>query len=73
MTFQSALAGVLLASAIILDATGTSPALNRKLVINVLRPLAAERIVPIAKDQTRPCVCNDVDFVAKYRTEYGDA
>jgi hypothetical protein len=73
MTFQSALAGVLLASAIILDATGTSPALNRKLVINVLRPLAAERIVPIAKDQARPCVCNDVDFVAKYRTEYGDS
>lgn len=70
MTFQSALAGVLLASAIVLDAMGASPALNRKLVINVLRPLAAERIVPVAKDRTRQCICNDQDFVAKYRAEY---
>src|SRR6185437_6821598 len=53
MAFQSALAGVLLAAAVVADAAGLpSPAPGEKAVLDLLRPLGTRLLVPVARHRS---------------------
>jgi len=56
MAFQSALAGALLAAAVTAGAAGLEAPQETKSVIDVLRPLGAEVLVPVARDVTGRCI-----------------
>ena len=62
MAFQSALAGVLLASALIADAAGLAANWGGKAVIDLLRPLGRYLVVPTAKHPSGRCICQDPDY-----------
>ncbi|TWI77952.1 ThiF family protein [Lacibacter cauensis] len=71
MAFQSALAGILLASELVLKITGirTSEisALTR---INLLKPITRYMNEPLLKVTHRDCICQDDDFKKQYRAKY---
>lgn len=71
MAFQSALAGIMLAAEIVIDAAGLRPAgLPVRTEIDLLRPLSGTLNAPEAKDSTGRCICRDEDFTAAYRRRY---
>ena len=71
LAFQSALAGMLLATEAICDVL-TGGARRRTLVrrMDVLRPLGDPSPQPALKAGTGSCICEDLDFVAAYRAKY---
>lgn len=72
MAFQSAMAGILLAAEVVIDASGLrSGALPVRTEINVLKPLAGTLCSPEAKHQSGRCICQDPDFQRAYRDKYG--
>ena len=71
MAFQSALAGIMLASDLVKHAAGMPPASTTTTRINLLRPLAPVLGDPRAKDSSGRCICCDQDFLASYRRKYG--
>jgi len=74
MAFQSAAAGILLAAELVIDAgklrSGPAAVSTR---INLLKPLAGELSVPIARDASGRCICADLDYLRvcgeKYATQ----
>lgn len=70
MAFQSALAGVMLAAEVVLDAIGAKRELPVRTEVNLLRPLSGTLSSPEAKRADGRCICQDPDFVAAYREKY---
>src|SRR6266566_1237403 len=71
LAFQSALAGVLLAAALVADAASIlkapPPVVTRA---NLLRPLGPQPSQPIAKHPSGRCICQDADYIAAYEAKY---
>lgn len=71
MAFQSALAGILLAAEMVINAGGLrsepAPASTR---LDLLRPLPSEISVAIAKDSSGRCICADDDYVEIYKRKH---
>ncbi|MDE5445606.1 hypothetical protein GWG65_30180 [Bradyrhizobium sp. CSA207] len=70
MSFQSALAGIMLAADLVKHASGVLNVPTTSTRINLLRPLAAHLHDPKAKDTSGRCICADQDFLAAYRRKY---
>jgi hypothetical protein len=74
MVFQSALAGVLLAAALVADAAGLSaPGPGQKAILNLLRPLPSRLLVPVAPHPSGKCLCQDADFQEAFSTQWPKA
>jgi len=71
MAFQSALAGILLASEFIVGKgalrSGTMPTMTR---IDLLKPIAAYLNDPLLKPSHDRCICQDDDFKTQYKKKY---
>jgi hypothetical protein len=67
---QSALAGVLLAAAVVRDAITGHAADTLVTRINVLRPLASEITLPALRDARGICICTDPVYANAYRSKY---
>ena len=67
---QSALAGVLLAAALVRDAAGASPETTMVTKINILAPLGAEITRAAQADPRGICICQDDDYIRQYRAKY---
>jgi hypothetical protein len=71
MAFQSVLAGVLLAAAIVAEAAGLeAPPPGQKAVLNLLRPITARLLVPVARHPSGKCLCQDADFQAAFEAQW---
>jgi len=75
MAFQSALAGIMLAAEIVIDAAGFRPEAQRsspptRTVIDLLRPLAPILEPPIGR-RSSGCLCNDDDYVSAWNMKFG--
>lgn len=71
MAFQSALAGVMLAAEVVIEAAGLRSAeLPVRTEINLLRPITGTLCIPESKHPSGRCICQDADFVDAYRTKY---
>lgn len=71
MAFQSVLAGVLLAATAVADAAGLPvPPLGQKAVLNLLRPITARLLVPLARHGSGKCLCQDVDYLAAFDAQW---
>ena len=71
MAFQSAMAGIMLASEIILFSMGKSsapPPVTTK--INLLRPVGHLLSEPESKHLSGRCICQDQDFIDVYRSKF---
>ena len=71
MAFQSALAGVLLAAALVREAARLPGPAGTKAIIDLLRPLGSHLTVPMSKHPSGRCICQDPDFQEAYRTRLG--
>ena len=70
MSFQSALAGIMLAAELVKHAAGWPEPAAVSTRINLLRPLGQHLHDPIAPDPSGRCICNDPDFKAAYELKY---
>ena len=71
MAFQSALAGILLASEIVIYSCGLRKVnIETMTRINLLKPIAEYLNEPLAKSQNPSCICNDCDFQNVYSDKY---
>lgn len=70
MSFQSALAGIMLAADLVKHASGLLNVPTTSTRINLLRPLASHLHDPKAKDTSGRCICADQDFLSAYRRKY---
>ena len=71
LTFQSALAGLLLAGETMRDVLNAGA--HRKTLVrrlDVMRPIGEPSMQPSLKAGTGNCICEDPDFVAAYRNKY---
>lgn len=74
MVFQSALAGVLLAAALVADAAGLpTPGPGQKAILNLLRPLPPRLLVPVAPHPSGKCLCQDADYQQAFVTQWPEA
>lgn len=72
MAFQSALAGVLLAAEMVIDAARLrSRRVPVAMKLDLLRPVPAVLTVPTAKAPRNRCICQDPDYVSAYQAKYG--
>jgi hypothetical protein len=67
---QSALAGVLLAAAVLADAVGAPRSVTRVTRADLLRSLPAELTQPAQKDPRGICICQDVTYRRVYEGKY---
>ena len=71
LAFQSALAGVLLAAEMVLDARGLRPnGFPVRTSLDVLRPVPGEISFHHRKAPGRNCICQDDDFVRRYISKW---
>lgn len=71
LAFQSALAGILLASEIVLHRNGLrKQTLPTSTTIDLLKPLGSHFSFPQRKHLSGKCICQDADFVATYKSKY---
>jgi hypothetical protein len=70
MAFQSALAGILLAAGLVGEGAGLRVRTGRKVVIDLLRPLGTDLLVPTAKHPGGYCLCQDPDYQAAFRAKH---
>lgn len=71
MGFQSAMAGILLASELAVHAAGlrrVPPSTTT--TIDLLRPLGKHISLPRKKDRAGRCICQDNDYIAAYNAKY---
>lgn len=73
MVFQSALAGVLLAAALVREATDLPSPAGTKSVIDLLRPLGTHLSIRIGKHPSGQCICQDRDYRATYAARHAGA
>ncbi|MCA0049444.1 E2 ligase fold family C protein [Mesorhizobium sp. B283B1A] len=72
MAFQSALAGIMLAAELVKHSAGFPMSSTTSTRVNLLRPLGPHLHDPKAKDSSGRCICSDEDFIAAYRSKYGE-
>jgi hypothetical protein len=74
MAFQSALAGILLAAEVVLDATGlralTGVGVPTRTEINLLRQLGRHPSSPERKHPSGRCLCEDEDYIQGFHAKY---
>jgi molybdopterin/thiamine biosynthesis adenylyltransferase len=71
MAFQSALAGLMLAAEVVIDAAALRlDRLPVRTEVNLLRPLSGTLCTPESKHLSRRCICQDADFISAYRAKY---
>lgn len=71
VAFQSALAGILLAAEIVLDAAALrDTSLPPRTEIDLLRPLGRRLNAPQQRPPQGGCLCQDPDYVQAYRAKY---
>ena len=71
VAFQSALAGILLAAELVLDAAGLRSAqMPARTEIDMRRPLGTHLQVPAAKHPSGRCLCQDPVYMEAYRRKY---
>ena len=71
MAFQSALAGIMLAAEVFIDAAGLrSTPLPGRTEINLLKTVRGTLSSPQAKHSSGRCICQDPEFVEVYRAKY---
>jgi hypothetical protein len=70
LAHQSALAGVLLAAALIRKAVGEDPLSTRKTQINLLSALGSALAQPLLARGDGRCICEDPDFRAAFELKY---
>ena len=71
LAFQSALAGLLLASETTRDILSNGA--RRKTLVrrmDILRPLNVHSPQPVLKAGTGSCICEDIDFISAYQAKY---
>ncbi|HYG29405.1 MAG TPA: E2 ligase fold family C protein [Allosphingosinicella sp.] len=71
MAHQSALAGVMLAAAWVVDSARQETPEASESTINLLRPLGEYIVRPSRKRSGERCICQDADFIEAYRQKYG--
>lgn len=72
LAFQSALAGIMLAAELVINAGGLrSVALPVTTKIDLLRPLASHLSIPARKHPSGRCICQDEDYKNTYVNKYG--
>lgn len=71
LAHQSALAGVLLAGALVRRVIGKNSQTTVTTRIDITRPLADFLTQPTLKAGTGVCICEDQDYVRAYRAKYG--
>jgi hypothetical protein len=72
LAHQSALAGILLAGALVADVLGVRAPSTLVTRINLLRPLATYLTQPVQKDSRGICLCQDPDYTRAYQRKYGE-
>ena len=73
LPFQSALAGVMLAAELVLDAMrARSAPLPCRTEIDLLRPIAPNLNVPAAKSASGFCICQDAVYLKTYGRKYSE-
>jgi len=70
LAHQSALAGVLLAAALIRSALGADPPITSASRLNVLQPVGTALTQPIRPRRDGRCLCDDPVFCRRYRAKY---
>lgn len=70
LAHQSALAGILLAGALIGAVAEQTPETTTVTRIDVMRPLSEYLTQPAQKEGTGRCICEDSDYVAAYDDKY---
>lgn len=70
MAHQSALAGVLLAGALVQDAAGAGNSSTLVTRLNLLAPLGAGSSQPAKKDPRGICICQDDDYLRAYSEKW---
>jgi molybdopterin/thiamine biosynthesis adenylyltransferase len=71
MAFQSALAGILLAAAVVADSAAYAEPAGTKATIDLLRPLGTHLTVPVAPHKSGRCICQDPDYREAYANKHG--
>ncbi|MCA1568126.1 MAG: E2 ligase fold family C protein [Acidobacteria bacterium] len=72
LAFQSALAGVMLAAELVIDAGGLrSHPMPVTTKIDLLRPLASHLSIAARKHPSGRCICQDEDYKKTYSDKYG--
>lgn len=69
LAHQSALAGVLLAAAVVADAAGYAQPTTRETRIDLMHALTPHTMRPVRKS-TGNCICKDADYLARYREKW---
>lgn len=72
LAHQSALAGVLLAAALVRSAIGADPEVTTKTQLDLLGPVGQMLAQPLLARRDGRCICDDRDFVAAYKLKYSD-
>jgi hypothetical protein len=71
LAFQSALAGVLLASELVIAAVGLMRDVRTATSINLLQPIGSEGLCRRKpKHSSRRCLCHDDDYIRRYREKW---
>lgn len=70
LAHQSALAGVLLAAAVVRSALGADPPTTCASRVNVLRQVGVDLRQPVLAARDGRCICDDPVFCATYRAKY---
>lgn len=70
LAHQSALAGVLVAAAYLLDVAGVARSQDNLISINPMRRFPSEPTRIRAKDERGLCICTDPQFLQRYREKY---
>lgn len=70
LAHQSALAGVLLAAALVRHATAGEEELTQVTRLDVLKPVGQFLRQPLRARRDGRCICDDADFVAAYAAKY---
>jgi len=70
LAHQSALAGVILASRLIVDLLGRGPDHAVASRLDVLRRVPPSPTMPVAKDPRGICICQDRSYQATYKKKY---
>jgi hypothetical protein len=73
LAHQSAMAGVLLAAALVEQAASGAPAVTHARRVDVIRNPGQLVDAPMRARRDGRCLCDDIDFVEAYESKYGSA
>jgi len=71
LAFQSALAGILLASELVIHANKLRQTIIPNVTsLNLLKPLTEHILAPVKKHTSGYCICQDEDYISVYKSKY---